>query len=272
MNKKQPEYPCLAEDNAYQSRNIAEERVSETAEKVELVEALQALNKRLHELNQKVIAMQEEERLRISRELHDSVGQILTTLALSLEMIEKQLPEDFPPLHRSIQEAQELAQMAQGEIHAVSHRLRPPALEALGLNAALAELCQEFIRVSGLHIKYQGSDILGLSETVSISFYRLLQEALANVAKHAQASSVEVVLAREGGEIMLTVKDDGVGFRSDQLTSSPLPEHGLGLLGLQERFNLLGGQLVISSVPGAGTRITGACKPSALSSSRNTAR
>lgn len=185
-------------------------------------------------------------------------------------MIEKQLPEDLPPLQRSIQEAQELAQMAQDEIHAVSHRLRPPALEAFGLNAALAELCQEFVRVSGLHIKYQGSDILGLSETVSISFYRLLQEALANVAKHAQASSVQVVLAREGDEITLTVKDDGVGFRPDQLTSAHLPEHGLGLLGLQERFNLLGGQLEISSVPGAGTRITGAWLAGALSSSRNT--
>ncbi len=212
--------------------------------------------KHLRRLGQQLVTAHEAERRSLSRELHDSTGQILTALKMTISMLQEELAAQESAIVEQIVEIGDMVHAVYEEIRAVSHALRPPSLEVNNIDEALHGLCEDYARHSGLNIAYEGCDPPPLAESVSISLYRLLQEALTNVAKHANASQVHVRLHQGHGEIELSVRDDGVGFQLEDALQQR--GQGVGLLGLQERFELLGGRLQVQSHVGGGTHISGA--------------
>lgn len=211
-------------------------------------------HQRLRHLTQKLVTAQEKERRRISRELHDHAGQALTALKMSLLTAKNMLPGELEEPREVLAEATELSGQMIEEIRLLTHNLRPPALDSMGLEGALEGLCQEFAQRTELSISWRGEESPALQDPVAISFYRCLQEALTNVVRHAEASEVDVVLEVSEEHVELTVTDDGRGFAAGE--GVPTSEKGIGILGLQERFELLGGQFEIDSADGRGTRLT----------------
>ena len=209
----------------------------------------------LRRLAQQVVSAQEEERRRVSRELHDEAGQALTVLRMNLAILREGLPVELVSLRQHAEEAIDLIGHTMDQIRFLAHALHPPVLENLGLNAALEGVCRDFVARTQLSVAYTGQDVPPLPDAVNISFYRFLQEALTNVVKHAQADKVEVSLRHEERVVSLTVADDGRGFDAGSRTSITSPQGGLGLLGMRERFGQLGGELEIESRPGRGTRL-----------------
>lgn len=206
-------------------------------------------------LTERVVSVQEEERQRVSRELHDEAGQALTALKMSLDLIRADIPPTLTLAEQSLAEAIELTDETMERIRQLAHHLRPPALDMLGLNTALEGLCREFAGRTRLRATYEGCDLPRLTDAAAISLYRFVQEALTNVMKHANASQVEVVLRHEAGKLYLMVADDGQGFEVEETSSSDGTSRGLGLIGMMERLALLGGELKIESEPDKGTRL-----------------
>jgi PAS domain S-box-containing protein len=200
---------------------------------------------------------EQQERRQLAQDLHDSAGQLLTALQIYLKLVDAQIPAELGALRQQMKEAEELTDQIYQEVRLVSHTMRPPALDQLGLDAALEELCQEFGRLTGLTIEYQGCELPPVNEQVGITFYRFLQEALSNAAKHAQASTVRINLAYGQEGIYLVIEDNGLGFEVDQALTAGGSAGGIGLRGLTERFQLLGGEVDIESRVGQGTRLSG---------------
>jgi signal transduction histidine kinase len=148
----------------------------------------------------------------------------------------------------------DLADKTMQQIRMLAQDLRPPVLDTFGLNASLEGFCEEFARRANLVIHYEGVDLPSLSGTADISFYRFLQEALNNIAKHAEADETWVRLQNTMKTVCLTIKDNGRGFHVENELAKERAG-GLGLLGMQERFELLGGRVEIFSTPGEGTEI-----------------
>lgn len=201
------------------------------------------------QLMEKVIATQEDERRRIARELHDSTSQNLTSLIVGLRMMETNCAQCS-----SISKATDLRNVASktlDEVHDLSMRLRPRVLDDLGLAAALERLTHEWqIRYK---IPVDAAIQLGerLPGEVETAIYRIVQETLTNIARHAQAKSASILVERRGDMVRTIVEDDGVGF---DLNTNHGERH-LGLLGMRERAELLGGKLIIESAPERGTSI-----------------
>jgi signal transduction histidine kinase len=208
----------------------------------------------IHRLAKQVVYAQEEERRRLSRELHDEAGQALTALKLSLELLRADLPVDTEVLSRNLAEAIALTESTKERVRLLAHGLRPPALDTVGLNLTLEALCRDFSKRTRLVIHYLGYEAKELSDAMNICLYRVLQEALTNVVKHACAGQVDVCLSREAGCVRLMVTDDGRGIEpaAQQLLEQRV---GIGLLGMRERLELLGGWLDVESVPGQGLRL-----------------
>lgn len=203
-------------------------------------------------LSQQVLSVQEEERRRLSRELHDEAGESLTGLVLSLELLATDVPDEHLSLRQRLHEAATLANETAERVRLLARGLRPPGLDTLGLNASLRGLCHEAQRRTGVPVEYTGTEVMPLADTITICLYRVLQEALTNVAKHAQASRIEVQLQEDAETVALSVTDDGRGFDTgDSPTQDPI--EGIGLVGMKERLELLGGRLEIVSRPGQGT-------------------
>ncbi|MDX1689042.1 MAG: histidine kinase [Candidatus Promineifilaceae bacterium] len=216
-------------------------------------------HERLRYLTRRVVAAQEEERRRVSRDLHDEAGQVLTALKINLEMIEEDLrtSEEIPgeEMSRQLAAARVLSEKALARLRNLAHNLRPAVLDDLGLGPALEGLCSDFAQQMEGKIDYrQEGEVPPVSGDAKIVLYRFLQEALTNVVKHSQASHVDVLLHANARTVCLAVNDDGVGF-----DRARTPE-GIGLLGMHERVESVGGELEIDSIPGDGTRLT-ACLP-----------
>lgn len=221
-------------------------------------EQLRALALRRRHLAQKVVLAQEEERYRVSRELHDEAGQALTALKISLEVILSGLltTNTDTQLRQSLSKAIALCETTSAQIRALAHDLRPAALDDLGLDLALEGFCRDFADRTNLSISYTGKDILTLSDAAGTCFYRFLQEGLTNVARHAYAQQIQVTLCHEANIVTLSIKDDGKGFEVRPELFHAGPTQGVGLLGMMERLESLGGQLEIISNPGQGTQLT----------------
>jgi two-component system sensor histidine kinase UhpB len=198
----------------------------------------------------------EQERRRISRELHDEVGQALTAAKISLEMILRELPAEFTTLRSRLQGVVALASETLNDVRRLAYELRPTVLDDLGLVHALQWYTDTFSRGTGLSVTFRADDLAERpSSEVETVLYRLVQEGLTNVARHAHAQHVEVELTTEPGVICLRISDDGCGFDSDELTKPWSPGQGLGLRGMRERVTLLGGTLEVNSEPGQGTEL-----------------
>ncbi len=197
----------------------------------------------------KVVAGQEFERRRLARELHDETGQALTSILLSLKQVDEAKSVD--EARATVAAARELVVQTLQSVRRLAVELRPKALDDFGLVPALERLGDEFAEQSGIDADVQTNlDSDRLPEEVETALYRIVQEALTNVAKHAGASHVSVVVTRREGLVMAVVEDDGKGFGA-----AGGEGEGLGLVGMKERVGLLGGRLAIESTEGAGTTV-----------------
>jgi signal transduction histidine kinase len=196
---------------------------------------------------------EEEERLRLSRELHDQMGQLVTALLLGL----RALQDGSASTEQSarIVELEKLADRIAREVQQLALDLRPPALDTLGLPAALENLLHEWSRRNGIEADLQSIGITGerFPAEVETMLYRVAQEGLNNVLKHARATRVSLVLERRGGNLSIILEDNGDGFELETVRASPEKARRLGLRGMRERVARLGGTLEIESSPGAGT-------------------
>lgn len=227
-------------------------------------EQLRALAQHLRKLTQTVVLAQEQERHRVSRELHDEAGQALTALKFNLELMRAAIPEQAQVMVDGLRMRQQLAATSalcedtMAQIRTLAHDLRPGALDDLGLNLTLEGYCHDFAERTHLHISYQGTETPILPEMAELCLYRFLQEALTNVARHAQTDRAWVYLTNSKDWVRLRVADTGRGFAyrpNGPLPSSPA---GIGLLGMQERLEAVGGQLRVLSAPGRGTEVEAA--------------
>jgi PAS domain S-box-containing protein len=205
------------------------------------------------QLLQQLVNAQEEERRRISRELHDSLGQHLTALHLGLKSIQTQ---DGCPISVAdeIQQMRELALQIDAEVERLSFELRPPALDDLGLADALRRHIQQWSATSGIvvDLHLRGLDHERLPSFVETTLYRIVQEALTNVVKHAGVARVSLIIERRRAEVIAIIEDNGRGFDLEAAEAAP---RRLGLKSMAERAALAGGRLDIETEPGSGTTI-----------------
>ena len=205
---------------------------------------------RLRDLSRRLIEVQEEERRRLARELHDEVGQTLTAIALGLRAAGRSCGAAAGP---HIEECIGVVDGAIRQIRNLSLDLRPPMLDDLGLVATLRWLLDRQAGLAGYRARFVADPDEGrLDPAVATAAFRVAQEALTNVARHAGARHVVVRLRLRGGGLELVVADDGGGFDPGAALGSGARGEGLGLLGMRERAALLGGRLAIRSAPGRG--------------------
>ncbi len=225
-------------------------------ENARLYQEAQKREKMLGELLHQVVGAQEAERQRIARELHDATGQSLTAIALGLRGIETMLVHHSPAVVQQIREVKSFGINALGELRQIIADLRPPQLDDLGLVAALQWYIQTFENRYSIQTDFvvEGNQVRLPSE-YEIVLFRITQEALTNIAKHANASHAAVKFQIYPEQICLTIKDDGCGFNPAQVWPGEGTHPGWGLLGIRERALLLGGQYEIHSAPGRGTHI-----------------
>ncbi|NOY99653.1 MAG: HAMP domain-containing protein [Chloroflexi bacterium] len=203
-----------------------------------------------------VISAQEDERRRISRELHDGTSQSLTSLIVGLRMLETE--SDLEKVSQQAHTLREVVRQTLEEIHGLAVQLRPSILDDIGLVAALEHYAHEYQNRFQIGIDFQtlGLDAKQrLPAPVETSIYRIVQEALTNAAKYAQAKHISILLKQSQGMVSTIIEDDGGGFDAAHILRTGLKESKLGLYGMQERASLLGGQVVIESTPGHGTTI-----------------
>ena len=208
------------------------------------------------QLLQQLVTAQEEERRHIARELHDQMGQNLTALILGIKALQGNGSDSDGAAER-IRQLQALAVQIGQEVRSLAVQLRPSVLDDLGLLLALSNYVEQWSARAHIAVDLHsdGLDVGRLSLAVETTLYRLVQEALTNVLKHAEASQVSVIIERRADEVRLIVEDDGVGFSAPTAPSEPGNAPQLGLIGMRERVVLLGGSLTIESAPGSGTTI-----------------
>ncbi len=225
-------------------------------ENARLYQKAQERESRLGELLHQVVSAQETERQRIARELHDATGQSLTAVALGLRGVETRLAEDRSGLVDQIRELKTFSTNALGELRQIIADLRPSQLDDLGLVAALQWYIQDFEKRRDIHTEFvvEGQRVR-LSTEYEIVLFRIAQEALTNIAKHARATQAEVKLEFHPAQIALTISDNGRGFDPKGVLYNKRPHTGWGLLGIQERALLLGGQCEFDSQPRQGTQV-----------------
>jgi signal transduction histidine kinase len=217
-----------------------EQAAHEQAERAEL---------RAHFVN-RVIAAQEDERRRIARELHDSTSQSLTSLLVGLQTLEQS-----PDLRARTDQLRQIVSETLEEVHGLAWQLRPSALDDLGLSAALERYIADYQNRYKLPVDLiiRGLDGQRLPLEVETTVYRIVQEALTNVARHAQANRISVMLEHREHKTLVIVEDNGIGL--DSVVAAKGSSDHLGLYGIRERAELLGGKLVIESEPGHGTSL-----------------
>ena len=209
-------------------------------------EMLDRLEQERRESARRALLAQEGERQRIARELHDEVGQTLTGVILQVEGLAAEIPDDLRP---QLEELRETVRHGAEEVRTIARRLRPEALEELGLSSALAALASAFERQVKVRVERDLAQAVEVSPEEELVIYRVAQEALTNVARHAEASRVRLELRAEQDSIVLAVGDDGRGIPADARDSAQ------GLRGMRERAMLVGAKLSIESQPGQGTVI-----------------
>ena len=206
------------------------------------------------ELSGRLIHAQEEERVRIARELHDDINQRLALLANGLQEIERNSHAIDSEGKNELRELWKATNDIANDVQQLSHQLHPSKLHYLGLAAALRELCQEFSKLHKIEVQCTAHNLpKHLDDSLALNLYRAVQEALRNAAKHGHAHQVKVELTSDDRQLRLRVSDDGVGFDPELARNN----HGLGLISMQERLRLAGGEFSLWTRPSLGTQIEG---------------
>jgi two-component system sensor histidine kinase UhpB len=219
-------------------------------------QALRNSAQQLTALSRRLVEVQEAERRQLSRELHDRVGQNLTALSINLDILRTTLSADGNVEERArLNDSSELLESTVDSIENVMAELRPPMLDDYGLLPALHWYAKDFSKRTGVEVAVHGNDGPDrLAPEMEITLFRIAQEALTNVAKHAAASRVEIVLDHSGGHCVMTVSDDGIGIdAAPERSSAHRP--GLGMVTMRERSQAIGGRFSVRTVDGGGTQI-----------------
>ncbi|HEX8500123.1 MAG TPA: response regulator [Pyrinomonadaceae bacterium] len=249
------------EEALWHAKDELEERVGErtrelqemTGRLLDEVKEHAAAEQRVRELLRRIVNIQEEERRSIARELHDHLGQQLSALRLSLDQI-KQEAAGQENLCAKVERFENILRRLDSDVDVMAWRLRPASLDQLGLSATLERFVREWSEQSGVEAEFHAVGLHGgrLPPEVEINLYRITQEALNNVQKHAEACKVCVLLERRDELLVLIVEDDGKGFDPDEEGGGG---GSMGLINMRERAALINGRLEIESVPGAGATL-----------------
>ena len=221
-------------------RKKAEEEIKNTTEQLRLLTA--------HQQN-----IREEERAHIAREIHDELGQQLTVMKMDVSWLNKKFASTDEEVAKKTQELAKILDETVKTVRRIASELRPSLLDDLGLAAAIEWLLSEFEKRSGIKTEFKDIDtVLSLPDTLKTGLFRIVQESLTNVARYAQASKVIITITQKEKQLILTIKDNGVGFDKEKIAAKKT----LGILGMKERTMMMGGIYEIISVPGKGTTVT----------------
>jgi signal transduction histidine kinase len=230
----------------------AAERCLMAAEKARLMENLAISEEQIRQLAEHMLHVEEMERRRISRELHDEAGQSLLCIRLQIELLEQALPPEHAGWIEKLREARDLTERTILEMRRLIAALSPAVLEQLGLGAAMRQLVNRFRRLHPIRVRLLLGRLRRLPQHTEIIVYRLVQECCNNIAKHSGANSVNISVSSADGWVRLAVEDNGVGFKVEEALAR---KDSFGLSGMRERVALLGGRFDIRSYPknGSGT-------------------
>ena len=217
-----------------------------------LLERVRRGNEQLHALSQRLMKAQEEERLNLSRELHDESGQLLAALSVRLGLLEREAGT-LSKVQPHLAELKRITTQIQDDLHKLAVNLRPASLDHLGLVTALQQYATEFNRQYGISVEFEATGMKNrrLPGEIETAIFRTVQESLTNVALHARASRVDVLVSRHDDSVVTVIEDDGIGF----IPAIPDSEEHLGLFGMRERIEMLGGKFSVESAPGKGTTV-----------------
>lgn len=232
---------------------VNESLVVEVSERMRTEQSLEASRGDLRQLAAQLIRVQEEERQRIARDLHDDINQRLALLTIDVEALERQL--STAPTHtlRAVRAIEDRVIELSDDVRHLAHQLHPSILNDLGLSIALQRLVDDFTARTGVKSDFIDQDSLIIrDQQIATCLYRVAQESLMNVSRHAKAKQVRIELARLRDGLRLMISDDGVGFNRDRQRDK---RERLGLLSMKERVALVGGMLDIESAEGEGTRV-----------------
>ncbi len=249
LSKREPGY---FNDEHVRLAEAMSSQASVAVENAVLFEQMQASTVRMQALSRRLVEVQESERRHIARELHDEAGQALVSLRYGLRLLEREIGEGGSVTER-VAELVQRTDTVIDSLHRLAADLRPVSLDHLGLEAALRQYSRSAGSELGLAVRFKSRGFTGarLPAVVETDLYRVVQEAMTNVVRHARATRVDVLVEHRGDRVMVMVEDDGVGFAPDQVQRG---DH-FGLLGIRERAEALGGTLTLESAPGAGTTV-----------------
>ena len=244
------EYHCLPRE--LKLLEAIAERCAHAIEKAQLIEELHDREEQIRRLGEHMLTVEEEERRRISRELHDEVGQSMLVIRLYLEMVQSDLPASAAHLNPKLEDTRRLTEQTIHEMRRLISDLSPNVLEQLGLPASIRQFVTNFSRTFPGKVRLRMSRVDKLPRGSEIMLYRLVQECFTNVIKHSSAENVALSLSRGNGFVKMKMQDDGVGFDVEEASQK---HESFGLSGMRERVALLGGRIEIHSSPGKGTRV-----------------
>lgn len=246
-----------------ESQPMADVEIAQIAQTFNAVlDEVQHYGEQVRALSGSLLTAQERERQRIARELHDDTGQVLTLLLIRLKLLEERAANTHDAvLVPEIEELRALVTSAVEQVRRLALNLRPPTIDQLGLVPALRSLANTFVASTGIEVSLdlppERARCLDLGPDRTIAIYRIVQEALTNAAKHANARHISITVADQGADLVATIRDDGQGFHAERFTTArQAPERstpGVGLFGMEERARLINGTLRVGSAPGRGT-------------------
>lgn len=245
------EYNCLPRE--MKLFEAVADRCALAIDKAQLVEELHEREEQIRLLGEHMMKVEEEERKRISRELHDEVGQSLLVVRLYLEMIEAMVGDDNQKVSDKLADTRKVVEDTIIEMRRLISALRPSVLEALGLPASIRQFVRNLDRTFPGQVDVHMSDLDELPEGPKIMMYRLVQECFTNAVKHSCADNVSLQVSRSNGSVCMQLQDDGVGFDVDEAARK---RESFGLSGMRERVALLGGEIDIQTTPGEGTKVS----------------
>ncbi len=217
--------------------------------------------KELQHLSERIVLVQEEERNKLSRELHDQTGQALVALKANLEVIDKLLPEDALEPRKWLVESKQFLVETIEEIRSLSFSLKPPMLDELGLVPTIESYSKDFSNRTNIAVNVRSNlREEKLRPHLELTLYRMVQEALTNVVKHSGAKNVQIDIYHENSRFVLSIKDDGKGFDMKKVSGDQVGDYGVGLLGMRERLASAGAEFRVYSEKGRGTELTAKCR------------
>jgi PAS domain S-box-containing protein len=260
------EFPCRRKDGVEIICMVRASRIGETlrerrivvtyediTERIQAEKELEHSRQELRNLSAHQQTVREEERTRIAREIHDELGQTLTALKMDIAWMKGRLPAGVKPLHEKMRQMSTLADATIETVHRIATELRPGLLDDLGLAAAIEWQAADFQNRSGIACSaLLAADDLELDRDLATALFRIFQETLTNIARHAGATRTEVRLERNGDGIVLTVADNGRGITKKQSEN----DRAFGIIGMRERAHLWGGELSIAGSRNEGTKVT----------------